>query len=175
MSQRTRSGWVSVSQWAPTSPPVSSSETNTSFSRRAAGRQPPRASDAAGHRLGGHLRLHVERPAPPQVAVDHLAGPGVVRPLGRVGEHRVDVPEVAEHGTASPRAVRRPQVRHQVRTVLVGRQQLGPEAGVAQISGQELDRGALVARRVDRVEADQLAQDLGGLALELVRWRSCER
>jgi len=60
------------------------------------------------------------------------------------------------------------QVGHQVRPVVVGRDQFGPEAGVPQVAGEELDCRALVAGRVDRVEADQLTQDVGGLPLKVV-------
>ena len=59
-------------------------------------------------------------------------------PLGRVGEDGVDVAEVAKGRAVA--AVVRGQVRDEVRAVLVGGQQLGLEAGVAQIRGEELDR-----------------------------------
>ena len=52
----------------------------------------------AGHRLGGHLGLHVERAAAPQEAVGDLARPRVVLPLVGVGEHGVDVAEEASVG-----------------------------------------------------------------------------
>ena len=46
-------------------------------------------------------------------------------------------------------------------------QQLDLEAGVAQQAGEQLLRRALVARRVDRVEADEALEQLGRLALEV--------
>src|SRR3954451_16188215 len=46
-----------------------------------------------GHDLGGGLRLHIDRAAPPQAAVGDLAGPRVAAPVVRVGEDGVDVGE----------------------------------------------------------------------------------
>ena len=136
---------------------------------QAAALRSPTAAGQRGRRdrLGRHLGLHVERTAAPQEAVDDVARPGIVRPLRRVGEDRVDVPEVHQRGTdvAAAAAV---EVGDEVRAVLVVGQQLGPQAGVLQVPGEELDRGALVARRVDRVEADQFRQQVGRLALELI-------
>ena len=53
--------------------------------------------------LGGGLRLHVERAAAPQLAVDDVAAPRVVAPLGGIGEHGVDVREQAEHRAVGAR------------------------------------------------------------------------
>ena len=61
--------------------------------------------------LGGRLRLHVDRPAAPQLAVDHLARPRVVPPLLGVGEHRVDVREQAERRAVGAAAQARDEVR----------------------------------------------------------------
>ncbi len=67
--------------------------------QRAARRAPPVAGERrAGDRLRGDLGLHVERAPAPQVAVFDVAGPRVVLPVRRVGQHRVDVAEVAERG-----------------------------------------------------------------------------
>ena len=168
MSQRTLSGCVSVSHWAPSSPPVSSSATNTSFS--VAARGPPAAAGQrrGGDGLGGHLGLHVERAAAPQEAVGDVARPRVVRPLGGVGEHRVDVAEV---GTASGRRRVAAQLGDEVRPLGVGAEQLDLEAGVARGSAARYSiAGALVARRVDGVEADQRCRTSSVVSpLELMR------
>src|SRR6185503_20603551 len=64
----------------------------------AAGRAPAAAREARERDgLRGGLRLHVDRAAAPDRAVVDLARPRVVAPVGRVGEHRVDVGEVAQH------------------------------------------------------------------------------
>ena len=49
--------------------------------QRAAGAPSLPGQGRPGHRLGRHLRLHVERPPPPQEAVGHLARPRIVLPL----------------------------------------------------------------------------------------------
>jgi hypothetical protein len=50
----------------------------------------------------------------------------------------------------------------QVRALVRAAEQLALEAGRAHVGGQVLLRGALVAGRVDGVEADQPAQQLDG-------------
>jgi hypothetical protein len=52
-----------------------------------------------GDGLGRGLGLHVDRSAAPQEAVVDLAAPGVVAPVLGVGEHGVDVRQVAEGGS----------------------------------------------------------------------------
>ncbi len=47
-------------------------------------------------RARGHLALHVERAASPDLAVAELAGPRIELPLGRIREHRVRVREERE-------------------------------------------------------------------------------
>ena len=80
-SQRTLSGCCSVSQRAPTSPPVSSSATNTSFRAPRAGRQPLRASATAPTASAATCDLHVEGAATPELTVGEVPAPGVVLPL----------------------------------------------------------------------------------------------
>jgi len=123
----------------------------------------------AGDRLGRNLVLHVQGAATPEEPVDDLARPRVVAPVGRVGQHRVEVAEQAQHRAVVAAAQR----RHQIRAVLVGRQQLRLESRRAQVGVEMLDRRALVAGRVDRVETDQLAEQLHRLVLQLVcgHWR----
>ena len=117
-----------------------------------------------GHRLGRGLGLHVDRAAAPQRAVVDLAGPRVVAPVGRIGEHRVDVREVAEH-----RALRlAPQSRDEVRALgILGAEQLALEPGVLEIALQPLLARALVAGRIDGVEADQPREDVSRLFLQV--------
>ena len=153
MSQRTLSGWLAVSQRAPTSPPVSSSATNTSFSVPRAGRQPSRASVARGHRLGGDLRLHVQRAATPQVAVGDVAGPRVVLPVRRIGQHRVDVAEEAQRRAVVVAGER----GHEVGALGRRAEDLGLEAGAASGSrrgtrspARSLPGGLTVLKRIRR-------------------------
>ena len=109
--------------------------------------------------LRGHLGLHVERAPPPDEALGEVAGPGIVRPLGGVGEHGVEVAEVAQGRARGRRAVRA-QPRQQVRPRGLGAEQLALEARLAQVRGEVFARGELVAGRVDGIDADQLAQQL---------------
>jgi len=93
--------------------------------QRPAGGSPAGAGTGrGGDRLGRHLVLHIQRAATPQVAVGDLTGPGIVRPVGRIGEHRVDVAEQTEDWTVVVAA----EGRDQVRTILVGGEQLRLEA-----------------------------------------------
>ena len=117
-----------------------------------------RQAGGGGH-LGGDLRLHVERAAPPQAAFSDLARPGVACPLAGIGKHRVDVTQVAEGGTVAPAF----QSRHEVRALRHGGKQLALEADVGEDPLEVLDRRTLVAGRVDRVEADQALKELGGV------------
>ncbi len=110
-------------------------------------------------RLGRDLRLHVERAAAPEEPVREVARPRVVAPLRGVGEHGVDVAEVAQ-GRPVDGAV---QVGDEVGPGVFGGEEANLEAGLAQVAGQVLDGHALVARRVDRVEAHEALEDRRGL------------
>ena len=130
----------------------------------------PRGAPAAapqrdgGDRFGRDLRLHVDRAAAPEVAVHNLAAPGVVLPVLDGGQDGVDVTEVDHRRAVFGGS---PERGDQVRALWGGGQQLGLEAGLAHVGLEELDGCALVARRVDRVEADQLLQYLSRFGLEL--------
>jgi hypothetical protein len=141
-----------------------------------------------GRDLGRRLGLHVLRPAAPQDPVDHVARPRVALPLRGVGEHGVDVREQAQRrpvagSSPAARTARGPGIpattgdviltaaakpRDEVGAPLGATEQVDLEARVAQHAGEQLLRRALVARRVDRVDAHQLLQQLGRLALEVV-------
>jgi hypothetical protein len=63
----------------------------------AGGGPPPLAAERGGRgHLGGDLVLHVLRSPPPDLAVDHVAGPGVEAPLRRLRGDRVDVTQEAQ-------------------------------------------------------------------------------
>ncbi len=111
-----------------------------------------------GGDLGGDLGLHVERAAPPHEALGNLARPGVVRPLSPIREHRVDVAEITE-GRVGGTFNLAFQSGHQVRALGSDAKQLTLKAGVGEDLPQVLDRGALVAGRVDRVEANQALKE----------------
>jgi hypothetical protein len=131
--------------------------------QRAPGRPPPaRAQTCCRDGFGRDLRLHVERAAAPEEAVvGDLPRPRVVGPLGRIREHRVDMAEIQERRAVDLAGQRRDEVR----AVLVGGELLGLEAGCAQVLIEVLDRGPFVARRVDGVELDESAEDIGRLGL----------
>ncbi len=162
-SQRTRSGWFSVSQIAPSAPPTSSSTTATISRSPRAGRQPFARERDAGGDLGRRLRLHVERAAAPQLAVDHVAAPRVVLPLARVREHRVDVGEQAQRRAVGLAA----QAGDEIRALLEPPDERHLEAGVAQRRGELLLRRTLVARRVDGVVPDEPREQRGRLRLQV--------
>ncbi len=103
-----------------------------------------------------HLALHVERPAPPDLAVDDLARPRVALPLGRVGEHGVGVGEERERRPAPVPA----DPRDEVGALRHLRDQLDLDARVLEVGPQHLGRARLVPGRVDRVGADELPQEL---------------
>ena len=148
---------------APSTPPVSSSATLITFSvpsKLRAGAGQVRRRDG----LGGRLVLHVDRAAAVQEAVAQLGAPRVGAPVLGVGQHGVDVREVAER-----RAVAAAQRGDEVRALRLGAVELDLEPGVGQVVREPLLTRALVAGRVDRVEPDQLAQDLGGLVLQVHR------
>jgi hypothetical protein len=104
-----------------------------------------------GDHLGRGLRLHVERAATPDEAVGVVPRPRVMGPLRRRREHRVDVREQAQHGTRAIAV----QARDEVGTLMRAAEELAGEARAPQDGGEVLLRGALVAGRVDGVEADQ--------------------
>jgi hypothetical protein len=109
-------------------------------------RQPHRRDD-----LGGDLSLHVLGAAAPYRAVHELSRPRIAAPLLGRGEHGVDVAEIAE---GRPGRVAG-EGGDQVRAVLEIGEDLAFEPRLRQQAVQELDRLALGARRVDRVQAQK--------------------
>ena len=165
MSLRTLSGCVSVSHCAPSEPPVSSSTTTTT-SRSPARGTPAAAGQGRGRdHLRGRLGLHVERPAAPHVTVGEIARPRVVLPLARIREDGVDVREQAQRRTVGLAA----QPGDEVRPLLGAAEQLALEARLVQKRREVFLGGALVARGVDGVEADQPLEDIRGLRLHVRR------
>ena len=123
----------------------------------AALRAPAGAGEVDGRRdLRRDLALHVLGSAPEDLPVDDLARPGVEAPLVGVGRHGVDVAEQAERLPGRLAG----QAGDQVRVIGLGGQQRAFEARLAQARRQQILRRSLVAGRVDRVEADQLGEQL---------------
>src|SRR4029079_17862972 len=87
----------------------------------------------------------------------------VARPVLGGGEHRVDVREVAEHRAVALAGEPRDEVGPLDRRA----GELALEARLLEVPLQVLLALPLVAGRVDRVEADQFAEDVGGLLLEV--------
>ena len=111
---------------------------------------------------GCNLPLHVERPAPPHRAVAQLAAERVRAPLGRVREHDIGVREEEQR---RPVAATR-DARNEVCSFRHPRVQLHLRAVFLEVLAEKLCRGGLVARRVGRVHADELLQELGHLVAE---------
>jgi hypothetical protein len=114
--------------------------------------------------LGRGLVLHVDRAAAVQEPVAQLGAPRVGGPVLGVGEHGVDVREVAERRTVAASIG-----RDQVRALRLGAVELDVEPRVGQVVREPLLAFALVARRIDRAEADQRGEDLRRLLLQVHR------
>jgi hypothetical protein len=114
------------------------------------------------HGARGHLALHVERPAAPDVSVAELTRPRVDRPLGRIREHCVGMREEEER---RPLAAAR-QARDEIRPFGHFGVELAGNAGGLEVATKQRRRRGLVARGIDGVEADQLAEELGRLLAE---------
>ena len=154
------SGRWSTSHPAPFKPPASSSAvaanstsrrrpgtTSTAGSRPAlagARREQPEHAD-----LERHHRLHVDRPAPPDVAVGDLRGERRMRPA--LGRRRDDV-EVRQEQQRVPAGAVAAEPRDHAAAAGRGLQDLGREAGRAQLVGDSVGRVELRPRRVGRVD-----------------------
>src|SRR5581483_9073294 len=103
----------------------------------------------------GHLALHVERSAAPDLAVAELARPRVDLPLRRVGKHGVRVREQHQARPLAPAA----EARDEVRPLRLPRVELAFDAARLEVVAEELRRPGLVPRRVDGVRADQLLEE----------------
>ncbi len=111
------------------------------------------AARERAHERGEHHRdaaLHVERAAPPDVAVGDLAGERRMRPVAARGDD-VDVALQQQRRTGAATA----QARDQVRPRRLGREDARLAAELLEQVADPLDARALVARRVARVEAQQ--------------------
>ena len=84
-------------------------------------------------------------------------------PLGGVGEDGVDVAEEAQRRSVLLAV----QIGDEVGPLVRRAEDLGLKAGLADVALEVLDRGPLVARWVDGVEADQALEHLDALALQL--------
>src|SRR5689334_12257388 len=114
------------------------------------------------HRLRGDLPLHVERAAAPDLGAANLARPGIRLPLRRVGDDGVRVgQEQQARPTAAPG-----QPRDEVRALGGACLELALDAVPCEVVAQQLGRLRLVPGRVDRVEPDELLQELGDLVAE---------
>jgi hypothetical protein len=133
-----------------------------------AGRLEPLARERRQRdRAGRDLALHVERAAAPDLVVAQLAGPRVDLPLGSIGNHRVGVRE--QHQAGPVTASR--QASDQVRALRDARVELALDTALREVVAQELGRGRLVTGRVDRVEPDQLLQQLARFVAQVGRLR----
>ena len=131
-------------------------------------RHPPAAGehgerDGAGRRLA----LHVERSAPPQVAVAHLSAERRAAPVGRIGIDDVRVADDRER-RARPAAA---YPGDQVGACRIPRDPLGFHAVAREVGLEHLDAERLVARRVRRVDPDQVASERDHLVEQVVAER----
>ena len=111
---------------------------------------------------GGDLSLHVEGAATPHLPVTQLTPERIRAPLRRVCEHDVGVREEEQR---RPFAATR-YARNEVRAFGHTRIQVHLCAALLEVLAQNLRRRGLVARRVGRVDADQILQELGDLVAQ---------
>lgn len=102
----------------------------------------PRGLEDDG-REHGQAAFHVQRTAPPQLAVDHGCGEGVVSPAVRGGGYHVGM-AVEQQGRGFPASR---DARDEVGTVAVAREDARLKARRAQLVGQQGDAFALAPRR----------------------------
>ena len=127
-------------------------------------RAPERASRAAATASAAVWFFMSIVAAAVQEAVAALGAPRVGAPVLGVGEHGVDVREVAERRAVLAAAERGDEVR----ALRLGAVELDLQPGVREVVREPLLALALVAGRVDGAEADQRREDLGGLVLQLL-------
>ena len=114
-----------------------------------------------GHGRRRDVALHVERPTTPDLAVDEVARPRVAFPLVWVGEDSVRVRHQEQ-----ARPVATGQARDEVGAIRRPREELARNAVPGEVVAEQLRGPRLVAGRVDRVEPDELLQELGDLLAE---------
>ena len=123
---------------------------------------------AREHREGdgarGRLALHVERATAPEVAVAHLARERRHRPVGRVGVDDVGVAGERERRAGAAAA----HPRDQVGAPRIARDALALHAVAREIGLEHLGAERLVARRIGRVDADQVARQVDDLVEQAV-------
>jgi hypothetical protein len=107
----------------------------------------------------GVAALHVARPAAVELAVVHLAGERIAAPRSGAERHHVDVAGEAEGRLAGGAGGARDEAGPARREVVRGD---GEARGLEQ-ARQVLGARALVAGRVDGVEADQVTRQLDGV------------
>ena len=120
---------------------------------------PPERRERDGARR--HLALHVERAAPPDLAVDEIARPGVARPLLGIGAHGVGVREQRERGAVAAR-----QPRDEIEPVGRPADELARDPALLEVVAQQLRGDRLVARWVDGVRPQQRLQERRHLLAE---------
>jgi len=123
------------------------------------GRRPGLVRRDEGRDAHRDAALHVERAAPPDVVVDELGAERRLCPL--LAGRRDDVDVAVEHERRA--AVRARVARDQVRASGDLLDALGLDAAFAKQRLDIRDAGLLVPRRVRRVEADQVTQELDGV------------
>ena len=106
---------------------------------------------------GGDVALHVERAATPDLAVDEVARPRVALPLVRDRRGPCRYGRSASSDGPSPPGQPRDEVRP-LRRPLATSSHAMPLRG--EVVAQQLGGARLVARRVDRVEPEELLQEL---------------
>ncbi len=111
------------------------------------------------NRTCGDLPLHVERAATPHLAIAQLTAERVCAPFRRIREHDVGVRQ-EEQGRPLPPPR---NTRNEVGTFGNPRKQVHLRTAFLQVASKKLGRSGLVARRIRRVDADQLLQELRDL------------
>ena len=114
------------------------------------------------HRARGDLSLHVECAATPHLAVAQLAAERIRAPFGCVGQHDVGVRKEEQRGPVAATA----DACDEVGALGHPRVQLDLRAARLEVLAEQLGRRGLVARRVGRVDADELLEELRDLVAD---------
>ena len=109
-----------------------------------------------------YLTLHVERAASPHLAVSQLSPEGIRRPLRCVGKDDIRVRE-EEQGRPVAGA---PHARDEVRAFRDARIELALHPAVLEVVAEKLGCGRLVSRRIGRIDANELLQELCDLGAQ---------
>ena len=114
-----------------------------------------------GHGRGRDVPLHVERAATPHLAVDEVARPRIACPLGRVRENGVRVRHEEQRRPVAPG-----EPGDEVCALRGLREELARDAVASEVFLQHGRRACLVPGGIDRIQTDEVPEELRDLIPE---------